>query len=245
MEDLQTLSNKKLYHQLTEAVISKLVDEKFRSQLPQVYLTYIKPVEQHLHPLKLAKLATLTAQLKTVPDALVFLNELLVKFTPTEDDYKKWTCLKIQAYIYLKLEVIHYTCVKQDYASADVLLKSVESDMLKVTSLETIVNAQYYKVKSDWYQLKGEFELYYSTSFEYLKYSTNTTKEELKRRGMDMSIAALLGNIYRFGDLIQHPVFTGVDEWLHQLVVAAQQGQLTVFEQLKPQILQNVYSSLI
>ena len=58
---------------------------------------------------------------------------------------------------------------------------------------------------------------------------------------MDMSIAALLGNIYRFGDLIQHPVFAGVDEWLHQLVVAPQQGQLTVFEQLKPQILQNVF----
>lgn len=242
MQDLQTLLNKKLYHQLTELLILKLKDEAFHSQLPSVYTTYIKPVEQHLHPLKLAKLATMTAQLKTVPDALVFLNELLVKFTPSEDDYKKWTCLKIQAYIYLLLQIVHYNCVSQAYAKADDLLKLAESEMLKVTSLEVVVNAQYFKVKSDWYQLKGEFELYYSTSYEYLKYASELSFEDSKRRGTDMAIAALLGNIYRFGDLIQHPIFKNVDEWLHTLVVAAQQGQLTTFEQLKPQILQNVFS---
>eukprot|EP00835_Amoeboradix_gromovi_P006017 NODE_639_length_5670_cov_0.131754.p3 type:complete len:242 gc:universal NODE_639_length_5670_cov_0.131754:3678-2953(-) len=240
MQDLQNLLNKKLYHQLTELIISRLSDDKFQAQLPAVYATYLKPIEQHVHPLKLAKLATMTAQLKTVPEALVFLNELVVKFTPTEDDYKKWTCLKIQAFIFLKLQVVHYNCVIQDYATADTLLKQAEIEMSKVTSLEVVVNAQYYKVKSDWYQLKGEFELYYTTSFEYLKYASNLPNEESKRRGMDMSIAALLGNIYRFGDLIQHPVFKQVDEWLHQLIVAAQQGQLTVFEQLKPQIQQSV-----
>ena len=240
MAELQSLLNKKLYHQLTEELLVKVKDEKFRSTLPEVYMTYIKPVEQHLHPLKLATLATMTAELKTIPEALTFLNELMVKFTPTEEDYKKWTCLKIQAYIYLKLHIIHFQCVKQEYGTAETLLKSVEKEILKVTSLETIVNAQFYKVKSDWYQLKGEFELYYSTSFEYLKYADKLTLSENKQRGTDMSVAALLGNIYRFGDLIEHPIFQHVEKWMCQLVTAAQQGQLSVFEQLKSQILSNV-----
>eukprot|EP00834_Sanchytrium_tribonematis_P004046 NODE_180_length_13923_cov_0.697772.p6 type:complete len:309 gc:universal NODE_180_length_13923_cov_0.697772:6209-5283(-) len=236
---LSSLLKAKQYHQLTQLLLD--ISEKQPDRLPQLYPQFVHPMESNIHPLSLSILAQRTCLLKAPADALAFLSPLLLKFTPTEDDFKKWTCFKIQAFVYIKLLVIQQNQTLQQFELANNLLSEVELTMSRVLSFEPIVNAQYYKVKADVYQLKGEFESYYNTSFEYLKYATNLSKEELVSRGTNMSIAALLGNIYRFGELTSHEVFKHVDKWLSDLISAAEHGQLSQFEQLKPKIAQHVF----
>lgn len=230
MEDW--LRNKQ-YHQLTEALLKETMNQT-------LYDTYVLPVEQHIHPLKLAVLAGRTAQVKQPQDALIFLQNLLAKFTPSDEDFKRWTCFKIQAFLYLKLLLVQYHQVLLQHDTAQLLLDQVKVAMERVLSFEPIVSAQYYRVVSDVYQTKGEYELYYEASFEYLKYAEHMTKEDKYHRSMHMAIAALLGNTYRFGELMGHPIFEHVDPWMRSVIVAAEGGQLVQLDQLKKDIMSHV-----
>ncbi|KAH8791644.1 hypothetical protein BGZ57DRAFT_604723 [Hyaloscypha finlandica] len=233
----EDLWERKLWHQLTDALIEFFNHKESAHQRLPFYKTFILTFADKINQLKLVTLALSAAsQCRDSQERLSFLEAVAKKVNnPNSQD----------AYVYATVAVATVKLELKDLEGARKDLDKSEKILDGFDSVETIVHAAFYRVNAEYYQSKLEFASYYRNALLYLACIelNDLTPAERRSRAYDLSIAALVSDtIYNFGELLLHPILESLvkdDAWLRDLLFAFNRGDLAAYDVLAGHISSN------
>ncbi|KFY26131.1 hypothetical protein V491_01450 [Pseudogymnoascus sp. VKM F-3775] len=228
---------RKLWHQLTDALVEFFNSPESGPQRLAFYKTFILTFADKINQLRLVTLALNAAsQCKDSQERLSFLNSVAAKVnSPKSQD----------AYVYAIVAVATVKLELQDLSGSRADLDNAEKILDHFDSVETIVHAAFYRVNANYYQAKLDFASYYRNALLYLACIdlADLTPAERRNRAYDLSIAALIStSIYNFGELLLHPILESLvdeDAWLVKLLFAFNRGDLAAYDVLAGHIAEN------
>ncbi|KFZ13209.1 hypothetical protein V501_03820 [Pseudogymnoascus sp. VKM F-4519 (FW-2642)] len=228
---------RKLWHQLTDALVEFFNSPESGPQRLAFYKTFILTFADKINQLRLVTLALNAAtQCRDSQERLSFLNSVAAKVNnPKSQD----------AYVYAIVAVATVKLELQDLTGSRADLDNAEKILDHFDSVETIVHAAFYRVNADYYQAKLDFASYYRNALLYLACIdlADLTPAERRNRAYDLSIAALIStSIYNFGELLLHPILDSLvdeDAWLVKLLFAFNRGDLAAYDVLAGHISEN------
>ncbi|EHK23211.1 26S proteasome Rpn9 subunit-like protein [Trichoderma virens Gv29-8] len=230
---------RKLWHQLTDALVEFFNDDDSAAQRLAFYNVFILKFADKINKLKLVMLALKAAtQCKDDHDRLAFLQSV-VKKVDTEDSQDALVFASV-AVARVKLSLGELENAKQDLDAAEKILDSFDS-------VEAVVHAAFYDASANYYQRKMDFANYYRTALLYLACIdlSSLSDDERHRRAYYLSVAALVStSIYNFGELLLHPILDTLgrsedDAWLRDLLFAYNRGDLAAYDLLSDNIASN------
>ncbi|ROW01824.1 hypothetical protein VPNG_07830 [Cytospora leucostoma] len=247
---LQDMWEQKLWHELTETLITIFNHpESAPFRLP-VYNNFILQFADKINQLKLVDLALKAAQQSSdLQERLSFTQAVAEKVDPEEEKKKSKNADDEEdpnsrnAYVYATVAVaqVKLDLGKLDDARKD--LSKAEGKLDVFDSVETVVHAAFYKVNADYYYLKQDFASYYRNALLYLACIdiNSLGAAECRKRAYDLATAALVSSsIYNFGELLLHPVLDALnndkDRWLRELLFTFNAGDLVKYDQLSGSI---------
>ncbi|KAK4240746.1 hypothetical protein C8A03DRAFT_41762 [Achaetomium macrosporum] len=237
--EIETLWERKLWHQLTNQLIEFFNHPGSAPQRLQFYKVFILKFADKINQLKLVDLALKAAtQCRDNQERLSFM-EAVVKKVDNEDSQDALVFATI-AVARVKLDLNDLDGARKDLDKAERVLDSFDS-------VETIVHAAFYGANADYYQAKADFGSYYRNALLYLACIdiNSLSPAERRNRAYDLSIAALVSSsIYNFGELLLHPILGALseredDKWLRELLFAFNRGDLRAYDVLADKINSN------
>ncbi|KAM3501836.1 hypothetical protein MY11210_009262 [Beauveria gryllotalpidicola] len=237
--DFENYWERKLWHQLTDALVEFFSDDGSAPQRLAFYRVFILKFADKINKLKLVDLALKTAsQCKDNRERLEFLQSVAKK-VDTEDSKDALVFASV-AVAQVKLSLNELDEARKDLDAAERVLDSLDS-------VEVIVHAAFYDANASYYQRRMDFANYYRTALLYLACIDLSTmpEEERHRRAYYLSVAALVSNsIYNFGELLLHPILDVLaqsedDSWLRDLLFAYNRGDLAAYAALSDHIASN------
>ncbi|KAI9897104.1 hypothetical protein N3K66_008126 [Trichothecium roseum] len=234
--DFENFWERKLWHQLTEALVKFFSHPKSAPQRLDFYKNFIAKFADKINQLKLVELALKAAtQCDDDQERLSFLQTVAKKVN-TEDSQDAFVYASV-AVARVKLGLGDTDGARKDLDDAEKLLDSFDS-------VETVVHAAFYDANANYYQRKMDFANYYRTALLYLACIDLSTLSptERRKRAYYLSVAALVSNsIYNFGELLLHPILDALaqseeDAWLRELLFAFNRGDLTAYDALSDHI---------
>ncbi|KAI1659392.1 hypothetical protein F4813DRAFT_331944 [Daldinia decipiens] len=228
---------RKLWHQLTDALIEFFANPKSEPQRLKFYKVFILKFADKINQLKLVDLGLKAAtQCKDDQERLTFLSDLAKK--ADHEDSQDAFVYALAAVARVELNLRDLEASRRDLDKAERILDSFDS-------VETKVHAAFYQVNADYYQAKADFASYYRNALLYLACIdlSSLSPDERRARAYDLGIAALVSDsIYNFGELLQHPILaalTGDVAWLQELLLAFNRGDLVAYDVLSGHISSN------
>ncbi|RYP92899.1 hypothetical protein DL770_000949 [Monosporascus sp. CRB-9-2] len=225
---------RKLWHQLTDALLEFFNHPASAPQRLQFYKVFILKFADKINQLKLVDLGLKAAtQCRDDQERLTFLS-VLAKQVDNENSQDAFVYATV-AVARVRLDLRDLEASRKDLDNAERILESFDS-------VETKVHASFYRVNADYYQAKADFASYYRNALLYLACIelSALAPEERRERAYNLGIAALVSDsIYNFGELLQHPILaalTGDHAWLRELLVAFNRGDLTAYDVLRGHI---------
>ncbi|RYO73778.1 hypothetical protein DL766_004011 [Monosporascus sp. MC13-8B] len=225
---------RKLWHQLTDALLEFFNSPASAPQRLQFYKVFILKFADKINQLKLVDLGLKAAtQCTDDQERLTFLT-VLAKQADNENSQ--------DAFVYATVAVARVRLDLRDLEGSRKDLDTAERILDSFDSVETKVHASFYRVNADYYQAKADFASYYRNALLYLACIELPAldPEERRERAYNLGIAALVSDsIYNFGELLQHPILaalTGDHAWLRELLVAFNRGDLTAYDLLRGHI---------
>ncbi|XWW99904.1 hypothetical protein V2A60_007918 [Cordyceps javanica] len=237
--DFENYWERKLWHQLTDALVQFFSDDGSAPQRLGFYRVFILKFADKINKLKLVDLALKAAsQCKDNRERLEFLQSVAKK-VDTEDSKDALVFASV-AVAQVKLSLGEVDEARKDLDAAERILDSLDS-------VEVIVHAAFYDANASYYQRKMDFANYYRTALLYLACIDLATmpEDERHRRAYYLSVAALVSNsIYNFGELLLHPILDVLgqsedDSWLRDLLFAYNRGDLAAYAALSDHIASN------
>ncbi|KAM3548704.1 hypothetical protein ARSEF4850_009259 [Beauveria asiatica] len=237
--DFENYWERKLWHQLTDALVEFFSDDGSAPQRLAFYRVFILKFADKINKLKLVDLALKTAsQCKDNRERLEFLQSVANK-VDTEDSKDALVFASV-AVAQVKLSLNELDEARKDLDAAERVLDSLDS-------VEVIVHAAFYDANASYYQRRMDFANYYRTTLLYLACIDLSTmpEDERHRRAYYLSVAALVSNsIYNFGELLLHPILDALaqsedDSWLRDLLFAYNRGDLAAYAALSDHIASN------
>ncbi|KAI2471150.1 hypothetical protein F4781DRAFT_388188 [Annulohypoxylon bovei var. microspora] len=228
---------RKLWHQLTDALIEFFANPKSEPQRLNFYKVFILKFADKINQLKLVDLGLKAAtQCRDDQERLTFLTHLAKKVDNENSQ---------DAFVYATAAVARVELDLRDLEASRKNLEAAERILDSFDSVETKVHAAFYQVNADYYQAKADFASYYRNALLYLACIdlSSLSPDERKARAYDLGIAALVSDsIYNFGELLQHPILaalTGDVAWLQELLLAFNRGDLAAYDMLSGHISSN------
>ncbi|OTA65943.1 hypothetical protein K449DRAFT_463022 [Hypoxylon sp. EC38] len=228
---------RKLWHQLTDALIEFFANPKSEKQRLKFYKVFILKFADKINQLKLVDLGLKAAtQCRDDQERLTFLTDLAKKVDNENSQ---------DAFVYATTAVARVQLDLRDLESSRKNLDKAERILDSFDSVETKVHAAFYQVNADYYKAKADFASYYRNALLYLACIdlSSLSPDERKARAYDLGIAALVSDsIYNFGELLQHPILaalTGDVAWLQELLLAFNRGDLAAYDVLSGHISSN------
>ncbi|KAG5930557.1 hypothetical protein E4U42_006645 [Claviceps africana] len=237
--DFETYWERKLWHQLTEALVQFFSNPKSAPQRLAFYKVFILKFADKINQLKLVELALKAAtQCKDDQERLSFLSSVMKK---VDNDHSQ------DAYVFASVAVSRVKLSLNDLDDARRDLDKAEKIIDSFDSVEAVVHAAFYDANASYYQRKMDFANYYRTSLLYLACIdlASLSDEERHRRAYYLSVAALVSSsIYNFGELLLHPILDALaqsddDAWLRDLLFAFNRGDLAAYDVLSDNISSN------
>ncbi|CAG8972891.1 hypothetical protein HYALB_00001311 [Hymenoscyphus albidus] len=233
----EDLWERKLWHQLTDALVGFFQVAESASQRLPFYKTFILTFADKINQLKLVTLALSAAsQCRDSQERLSFLESVAKKVdNPNSQDAHVYATVAVAT---VKLELKDLEGTRKDLDKSEKILDNFDS-------VETIVHASFYRVNAEYYQSKSDFAAYYRNALLYLACIElqGLTPQERRNRAYDLSIAALISDtIYNFGELLLHPILDTLakdDAWLRDLLFAFNRGDLAAYDVLAGHISSN------
>ena len=191
-------------------------------------------IGQKLNLLKLAKFAVHASKFCSGgPDqSVAFLQACVVKI-----DEMKLGRAALEPILFLKMHVAQFkieTGVASGTTSptgsalileAKVIVEKGKEELAKLSDVDPSVSATTHYVSSLYFRAIANFAEFYRSSLMYLSFvSSDSLPEDFKRTmAIDISLSALLGeHVYTFGQLLQHPIASSLDNtphaWLHEML---------------------------
>ncbi|RJE17938.1 proteasome regulatory [Aspergillus sclerotialis] len=229
---------RKLWHQLTDALIDFFrLPESAPQRLP-MFKTFVLSFADKINQLKFVSLGLMAAeQCGDDNERLAFLTSLADKVNKHDTQ---------DAYIYALADVANVKQRLQNLEGAQKDLEICQRVLDTFDSVETVVHASFYKVNADYYHAKQDFATFYKNALLYLACIDLSTLPEQERttRAYNLSVAALVSDaIYNFGELLMHPILDSLTEtphsWLRDLLFAFNRGDLTAYDVLAGNISKN------
>ncbi|GAA5840507.1 hypothetical protein JCM11251_007606 [Rhodosporidiobolus azoricus] len=148
-----------------------------------------------------------------------------------------------QPFVLLTMERAHFLLLLGQADETKEAMERCERILEGLDSVETVVNAAFYRVSGDYWKAKAEFADYYRNSLLYLACidpSRDLSPSDRQSRAHDLGISALLGSIYNFGELLMHPILESLvgteGEVVKKLLEVFNRGDIAGFERLVPEI---------
>jgi len=230
---LQQLYEQRLWHQLTEELLTFVKDDYFVSNggLVELYENFLADFEHRINPLSLAELILIIAEEIKDYDKGVAL------FEKTTEKIKNSTEAKILCMTSIGL--LHLAAKKLDEAKK--VIKEAQSLLDTLDGVST-VHGRFYELSSNYSKVIGSFNEYYRDALRLLGCMdiSQMQEKDLQQRAFNLSLAALLGNeIYNFGELLSHDVLQYLKKtehaWLVDVLFAFNSGNIKKFVDMKPQ----------
>lgn len=234
--DFENLWERKLWHQLTDALVQFFNHAESAPQRLPFYKIFILKFADKINQLKLVDLALKAAtQCKDDQERLVFLQSVVEKVDNVNSQ---------DALVFASVEVARVKLDLNDLDDARKDLDTAERILDSFDSVETIVHAAFYDANANYYQRKMDFSNYYRTALLYLACIEleSLSAEERRQRAYNLSISALVStSIYNFGELLLHPILNALaqskdDAWLRELLFAYNRGDLGSYDVLSDNI---------
>lgn len=244
-EDLQGLIlqfedywERKLWHQLTDAMIEFFNRPSSAPARLVFYKTFVLKFADKINQLKLVDLALKAAsQCKTSKERLQFLETAAAKVDHEDSQ---------DAFVFATIAVARVKLDLKDTDAARADLDRAERILDGFDSVETVVHAAFYGAQADYYQATADFASYYRNALLYLACIdvAALTPAERRSRAYDLAVAALVStSIYNFGELLLHPILDALtvpgpngepsaDAWLRDLLFAFNRGDLAAYDVL-------------
>ncbi|PKY00852.1 putative proteasome regulatory particle subunit [Aspergillus campestris IBT 28561] len=229
---------RKLWHQLTDALVEFFKLSESASQRLPIFKTFVLSFSDRINQLKFVSLGLMAStQCSDDKEQLSFLTSLADKVNKPETQ---------EAYIYALAHVANAKQRLQDLDGAQKDLEVCQKVLDTFDSVETVVHASFYKVNAEYYHAKQEFASYYKNALLYLACINieDLSPRERAERAYNLSVAALISDsIYNFGELLLHPILDSVSDtphaWLRDLLFAFNRGDLTAYDVLAGNIAKN------
>ncbi|KAL1964015.1 hypothetical protein VTN77DRAFT_7561 [Rasamsonia byssochlamydoides] len=229
---------RKLWHQLTNALIEFFRLPESAPQRLAIFKSFILSFADRINQLKFVSLGLMASmQCADDQERLAFLTSLADRVNKPDSQ---------DAYVYATADVAGVKLRLKDFEGARKDLDKCQTILDSFDSVETVVHASFYKVNADYYHAKQEFASYYRNALLYLACVNleELSQEERVSRAYDLSVAALVSDsIYNFGELLLHPVLDSLTEtphaWLRDLLFAFNRGDLTAYDVLAGNISKN------
>ncbi|KAI5863591.1 hypothetical protein GGS23DRAFT_564552 [Durotheca rogersii] len=230
----ENLWERKLWHQLTDALLEFFASPQSEGQRLEFYKVFILKFADKINQLKLVTLGLKAAtQCRDNQERLAFLSDL-AKRVDNENSQ--------DAFVYAAVAVAHVELDLQDAEAARRSLDRAERILDGFDSVETKVHAAFYQINADYYEARADFASYYRNALLYLACIdlASLSDAERRARARDLGVAALVSDsIYNFGELLQHPILaalTGDVAWLRDLLRAFNRGDLAAYDVLSGHI---------
>lgn len=229
---IQQLYEKRLWHELTEALLVLVKEDYFKSNggLVELYENFLADFEHRINPLSLAELVLVVAhEIKDYDKAIALFEKTGEKVKNSTE--AKVLCMTSIGLLHLRADKLEET--KKVIKEAQNLLDTIDG--------VTTVHGRFYDLSSTYSKVTGSFNDYYRDALRLLGCMdiTQLPKHELQERAFNLSLAALLGNeIYNFGELLAHDVLEYLKStqhaWLIDVLYAFNSGNIQKFVEMKP-----------
>ncbi|ORY57988.1 hypothetical protein BCR35DRAFT_309515 [Leucosporidium creatinivorum] len=246
-EAFERFYSHKLWFQLTstiEAFVAAPSSGPFQIDL---WNSFIKDFSSKLNQLKLVSIGIAVArQFQEGTDGREFLAALTEKVDGPNTQ---------EAFVLATMELAHFKLLLGENDATKESMDKCEKILDMMDSVDLAVHASFYRVSGDYFKARAEYADYYKNSLLYLacvNVETDLLPQQRYERAHDLAVAALLGKIYNFGELLMHPILdalTGTEhESVQNLLFAFNAGDIAKFEALVPslsdEILQTNYAFL-
>ncbi|OAA54795.1 proteasome regulatory particle subunit [Niveomyces insectorum RCEF 264] len=249
--EIENLWERKLWHQLTDALLVVFNDEQSESLRLPFFKVFILKFADRINQLKFVDLALKAAETYE-NEKLAFLQSV-AKRVDHEDSQDAFVFATVAA-ARVKLALRDFDGARQDLDRAERVLDTFDA-------IENVVHAAFYDTNALYYQAQLDFALYYRNALLYLACVDVAALDADDRhdRAYKLSLAALVSSsIYNFGELLLHPILDaltaggdededesddgdggGGDAWLRELLFAFNRGDLLAYERLADRIAGN------
>ncbi|KAF5251923.1 hypothetical protein FANTH_3105 [Fusarium anthophilum] len=235
--DFENFWERKLWHQLTDALVEFFSHPESAPQRLPFYRVFILKFADKINQLKLVDLALKAATECEDEQRLSFLQSVAKKVDNENSQ---------DAYVYALVAVAQAKLDLEELDSARKDLDTAERILDSFDSVENVVHAAFYDANAIYYQRKMDFSNYYRTALLYLACIdlSAMTPEERHKRAYHLSIAALVStSIYNFGELLLHPILDVLAKsehaWMRDLLFAFNRGDLDAYDQLSDRVESN------
>ncbi|TPX57290.1 hypothetical protein SpCBS45565_g08236 [Spizellomyces sp. 'palustris'] len=228
----EDLYERKLWHQLTNALESFVAQPSSGSHLFALYENFIVDWEKKMNQLSLVKFVTRASrELRDPKESLAFLTNQADKLKEKADSK--------DAYVLATMEAAHYKRVIGDLEGCKAAIDECEKILDELPVTEPVINASFYRVAADYYKAKMAYPQYYHNALLFLSSVSLDELSDLEKqeRAYELAISALLGEgVYNFGELLQHQILdslkgTGYD-WLRHMLFCFNGGDMDAFEKI-------------
>eukprot|EP00096_Caligus_rogercresseyi_P002289 TRINITY_DN1437_c0_g1_i1.p1 TRINITY_DN1437_c0_g1~~TRINITY_DN1437_c0_g1_i1.p1 ORF type:complete len:429 (-),score=154.21 TRINITY_DN1437_c0_g1_i1:70-1227(-) len=230
LHELLNFYEKRLWHQLTVALLEYVKAPYFKDQI-ELYDEFIADFETKLNPLFLVDILTPIWSSMSDKEKVM---ESLGKIGEKVKNHQEAHCLTkvLAGTLYLE----HF----DKPLETKKIIEEVDEMMDKVKGVGK-VHSRFYFLASDFYKRQGDHEKYYRNALMYLG-CTDIGELDLaaqKVQAVHLSLAAILGEgIYNFGELLAHPILKSLkgheEAWLVDFLYAFNSGNVAKYKALKP-----------
>eukprot|EP01083_Nonionella_stella_P075541 205417_1 len=230
---LKSLADQKLYHQLTEK-LKEIVSIPFfqaNDTLLRLYDNFVTHFEKHLDKVEVSLFVIQASKQCASPEASVsFLESVEKKLDESERE----------SLLLLQLERAQFSLDARP-PRAEECKKVIEKARDVIDSYDgmlQVVYSTFYRIALQYHKLKGTASQYFQNALLFLGYTDLNTIPPVDRLTLaaDLGVAALVGDVYNFGELLQHPVLSVLENtehaWLGQLLVAFNEGDIDSFDRV-------------
>lgn len=202
------------------------------TELITLYNNLICELENKVNPLSLATIAGEVITQHVDPNEAVTFVERII---PKVSDHQ-------EARVLANVLIAQVTLTRlEDQAKTKKILDETEKLLDEIDGV-TPVHGKFYLLASELYCRSGAHSDYYRAALRYLGCIElqNLDSETQNKQAFYLGLAALLGEgIYNFGELLAHPILEALkgssSEWLRDLLLAFNEGNINKFEAMKSQ----------
>lgn len=238
----EELWERKLWHQLTDALVEYFKDDASEKQRLDFYKVFIEQFADKINQLKLVDLALQAAETcKDNKEKLAFLEKVAKKVNHEDSQ---------DAFVFATIAVASTRLSLRDLDAARRDLDTAERTLDTFDSVETVVHAKFYDTNAAYFQHRSDFAAYYRNALLYLACIDlqSLDSQDRAERAYRLAIAALISkDIYNFGELLLHPVLDALTEkdedgdenelaWLRELLFAFNSGDLQGYDRMSSNI---------
>ncbi|XP_041084589.1 26S proteasome non-ATPase regulatory subunit 13-like isoform X2 [Polyodon spathula] len=228
---METMYNKRLWHQLTVELLDLVQSPAFATgdRIIKLYENFISDFEHRINPLSLVEMILLAVRQYSDPESSLKLLEKTKEKVKSSDEAEILCRTAIAA---INLKTGDHPAAKQTLDEVRVMLDKLQG----VTSL----HSRFYHTSSSYYQVMGEHASYYREALRYLGCVelAELSVAAQQQKAFTLGLAALLGEgIYNFGELLMHPILESLrstdNRWLIDTLYAFNRGDVEAFYILK------------